>query len=459
MARDISDVGQTTASFDPLERLFRIEERGSTISRELVAGLTTFAAMSYIIVVNPAIMSAAGMDREALIMATAIAAIIGTLAMAFSANLPVALAPGMGANAVFAYMVVGQMGVSWQTALTMIFVNGIIFLILSLSRWREKIVAGFPDAIKLGIQCGIGLFIAYLGLKGGGLVVANEATFISFGDLSQPATLLTFFGLIVTPVLIAIKVPAAILLSIIVLTVIGFVVPGAEPGQMVTSTPDRLVAPPMLPSDIMFAFDFGQYLANFLILLPIALYMFAGDFFSTAATLIGVTRRGRLTTPSGDIPEARSAFASDAFATAAGASLGTSTVTSYIESVTGVEAGGRTGLTALTVAVLFGAALFFWPLIAVIPPQATAPALVIVGVLMLEGIRTIDPAEPTSSLPPLLTLIVTVCTFNLIAGMATGTFVYSLLLLATGQREKFTPMLLLLNAVFIAYFLLTIQIF
>lgn len=440
-------------------RPFKIAERGSSVSREILAGLTTFAAMSYIVVVNPTIMAAAGMDKNALIMATAMAAIVATLLMAFTADLPVALAPGMGANAVFAFVVVGQLGVSWQAALAMLFVNGVLLVILSWSRWRGMIVDAFPDPIKLGIQCGIGLFIAYLGLKAGGLVVDNPSSLIGFGDLAQPATMLTYLGLVLTPALIALRVPGGILLSILLITVIGSFVPGPQPGTMVTTWPASIVAAPMMPWPTMLAFDFAQYLSSFLILLPIALYMFIGDFMSTTATLIGVTRRGGLMTADGGIPNARAAFTADSAGTMIGSMLGVAVVTSYVESVTGVEAGGRTGLTALTVAILFAVALFFWPLIAVIPPQATAPALVIVGVLMLEGVRAIDPGRPETSLPPLLTLIVTVCTFNLIAGMATGTFVYTLLLLALGRRGEISPVLLGLNAIFVVYFALTMRIF
>ena len=429
------------------------------MSREVVAGLTTFAAMSYVIVVNPAIVSATGMDRGELIITTILASIFGTVMMALLANLPIGLAPGMGNNVIFAQVVVLQLGISWHIALSVILLDAVIFLLLALSGLREKLVDGFPDPIKLGIQCGLGLFIAYIGLKNGGIIVSKGTSPIGFGNLSTPATLLTFIGILAAPVLMVLKVPGALLVSIIAITIIGFVVPGADPGTYVTPLPSQILALPKAPSDLFLQFDFPGLLKNFFVLLPVLLYFFLSDFFSATSTLIGVTRRGKLMTPEGKIPNAREAFSSDALGSIVGAALGTPTVTGYIESVTGVEAGGRTGLTALVIAGLFAVALFLWPVIAIIPPQATAPALVVVGVLMMEGIRDIDPAIPETCFPPILTLLVTVCTADLMAGMGSGCFVYTLMVLAQRQWKKVSPMLIGIDLVFALYFVVSTRLF
>ena len=442
-----------------LDRFFKIGEHGSTISREVVAGLTTFAAMSYVIVVNPAIVSATGMDRDALIIVTILASVIGSIFMGLAANLPIGLAPAMGSNIVFTQTLVLQLGVSWHIGLTIIFLDSIAFLLLALSGFREKLVQGFPDAIKLGIQCGLGLFIAYIGLKNGGLVISTARSPIAFGNLSHPDTLLTFIGVLATPVLLVMRVPGALLVSIVMLTIIGFFVPGADPGSHVTPLPEHILALPKSPSAIVWAFDFKGLADNIVLLLPIILYFFLSDFFAATTTLIGVTRRAKLTTPNGSFPNAREALSSDAAASIVGAALGTPTVTGYIESVTGVEAGGRTGLTALVVAGLFALSLFLWPLIAIIPPQATAPALVVVGVLMMEGIRDIDPAIPESCFPPILTLLVTVCTADLMAGMGTGCLAYTMTVAAGRKWSKISPMLLAIDAVFILYFVVSTRLF
>lgn len=435
-----------------LESFFGIRASGSTVGREIIAGLTTFGAMSYVVVVNPAILSATGMDLHALIVTTALAAMVGTLMMALGANLPIALAPGMGSNIVFAQVVVLKLGVSYQTALAMVLVGGCLFVLLSVTRLRERLVQGFPDAIRLGMQCGIGLFIAYLGLKNGGLVVQG-AHGVSFGPLRQPAVMLVFLGMLGTPVLVALRVPGALLLSILAITLAGLLVPGAG-GHPVTSHPQHLLDWPSLPRQMLFAPDFRQFFSHFLVLLPIALYFFLSDFFSATATLIGVTRRAGMMDASGRIPNARRAFTADGAASVVGALLGSSTVVAYVESAAGVEAGGRTGLTSVVVAALFGLSLFFWPVIAVIPPQATAPALVLVGVLMMEGIRDIDTSCPENAIPPILILLLVVVTTDLMMGLASGCFVYTLIVLATRQWRKLTPMLLAVDAVLMLYVVL-----
>jgi AGZA family xanthine/uracil permease-like MFS transporter len=435
-----------------LERYFGVREAGSSVRRELVAGLTTFGAMSYIIVVNPLILAAAGIDRQDLIATTILAAAIGTLLMALWARLPVALAPGMGSNVVFAQVVMIHLGASYGTALAMVLIGSTAMLMLSLSRWREKIVIGLPPSIRLGIQCSIGFFVAYLGMRSGGLVVVRRGV-PAFGDLGDPSVLLTMVGVLATPLLVARKVPAALLMSIIAITLLGLAVHGVD-GKPLTSAPTRWLAWPHFPTNSFFAFNFHELAEKTAVFLPITLYFFISDFFSATATLVGVTRRGRLMTAAGDIPNARKAYAADGAASVIGSALGSSTVVAFVESAAGIEAGGRTGLTALTVAGLFGLAWFVWPLIGIVPPQATAPALIVVGLLMLEDLRELDVSSVAESAPPLLILLVTAVAGDLMLGMAAGLFSYTVLAVGMGRRASITPVLLLLDAAFVLYVVL-----
>jgi adenine/guanine/hypoxanthine permease len=436
-----------------VDAFFCVSQRESTVRQEVLGGLTTFAAMSYIVVVNPLILSAAGMNRDGLFVATVLSAIFGTLAMAVWANLPMALAPGMGSNVVFTQVVVLQMGVRWQTALAMVFLNALIFLILSLSRWRAKIVAAFPESIKLGMQCSIGVFIAFLGLRNAGLVVGDAASLIAFAKLSDAGVLLAFFGILMTAVLLIRRIPGGFLLSIGVLTICGlFLKDGA--GKTITEAPDHWLSLPHLHRELLFAFDFHEFFSKFFLLLPVTVYFFVSEFFSATATFIGVARRARLSRTGETLPNERAAFASDALASVVGGAFGTSTVTAFVESVAGVEAGARTGLSGVVVATLFAMTLFVGPLIGSIPSQAVAPALVLVGALMLEDVRHLDPRVPDESLPPLLMIIFTVCTMDLMAGLAIGCFSYTLFTGSLGKWKKVTPTLLLLDAVFALYLVL-----
>ncbi|NYF80771.1 NCS2 family permease [Granulicella arctica] len=436
-----------------LDIFFRISERKSTVSREMLAGMTTFAAMSYIVVVNPMVLAAAGMNRQGVLLATVLSAVIGTLAMALWANLPVALAPGMGSNIVFAQVVVLQMHLRWQTALAMVFLNAVVFLILSLTRWREKIVAAFPESIKLGMQCSIGIFIAFLGLKNAGLIIADPGSLLAFAKLSNAGALLALVGVLLTAVLLVRKTPGGFLISIAVLTVAGLFLKDAS-GHAITQPPQQWFSLPQVHPEMLFAFDFREFFSKFFVLLPVTVYFLVSEFFSATATLIGVARRAGLSTPSEAMPNAKAAFASDALASAAGAALGTSTVTAFVESVAGVEAGARTGLSGVIVAALFALTLLISPLLSVIPPQAVAPALVLVGALMMEDIRQIDRNRAEEVLPPLLMIIFTVCTMDLMAGLAVGCFSYTLLAISLKQWKKVTTMLLTLDGVFVLYLVL-----
>ena len=427
----------------------------TTVSREIVAGCTTFGAMSYIVVVNPAILSATGANVHDLITVTALAAMIGTLIMALMANLPIALAPGMGSNVVFAQVVVVRLGLSYGTALTMVLIGGLLFVLLSLTRFRERLVQGFPDAIRIGLQCGIGLFIAYLGLRNGGIIASGAHGRVSFGSLRDPFVLLVFVSILLTPVLMSLRVPGALLISIGAVTAAGLFVHDPA-GHPMTAHPAHLAELPSLPSSLFWAFDLRQFTGHLFLVLPIALYFFLSDFFSATATLIGVTRRGGMMDAQGRIPNARRAYLADGLASVIGAAIGSSTVAAYVESAAGVEAGGRTGLTGLVVAGLFGISLFFWPLIAIVPPQATTAALVIVGVLMMQGVRDIGAERPEDAIAAILIMLVVVTTTDLMMGLCTGCFAYTLIVLATRAWSRLTPMLLCIDAILLAYvFLIT----
>jgi len=420
----------------------------TSLRREIVAGLTTFGAMGYVVVVNPHILSATGADPHALIVITALAAMAGSLLMGLIGRLPIALAPAMGSNVVFAQVAAAGSGVSYDTALVMVLVGGVMFTLFSATRLREHLVIGFPDAVRIGLQCGLGLFIAAIGLRNGGLIGTGG----HFGDLRQPAVLLSALAVIATPVLMVLRVPAALLVSIVVITVFGLVVPGAN-GKMLTHLPAHMLQVPPWPTDYVMAFDFHAFLRQLPLALPLAGYFFLGDFFSATATLIGVTRRASLMDAQGRMPNARAAYLADGIASLVGACLGSSTVAAYVESATGVESGGRTGLTALVVAGLFGLSTFCWPLIAAIPAQATAPALVMVGVLMMDGIRHLDHTRLENVVSAVLILLLTVATGNLVVGLSAGCFSYTLMALAL--RIRVAPILLLTDGLLIAYLILS----
>jgi adenine/guanine/hypoxanthine permease len=440
-----------------LDRNFRLTERATSLSQEAIAGATTFAAMAYIIAVNPAIMSNAGMDRGDLVIATALAAIFGSVMMGLLANLPLAVAPAMGSNVIFTYVIVKQMGAPWRGALAMVAFTGLVFLILSLTKLREKVAKEVPEVLKVGIQAGVGTLIVFIGLRGAGFIVANQSTYIAMGSLKSPPVLFTLIGILVTPVLVVRRIPGALIISIAVLTIIGLFVPLSDT-KMVTSAPTSILAWPKWPTSTFLALDFGWLFTHFIIALPLLFYFVCAEFFSTLGTLIGVTGAANLRKPDGSIPNATAAFATDATSSIVGPILGTSVVTAYIESVTGVQAGGRTGLTSLTVAGLFVLALFIWPAFVIVPSQATAPALVLVGVLMMQGVARIDMMELENAVPIVLTLFGTVLTNNLINGMALGTLSFILIALATGRIREITGVVWGLGVVFIAYFYVTTRL-
>jgi len=437
-----------------LDRSFRLSERATSLPQELIAGATTFAAMAYIIAVNPAIMSNAGMDRGDLVIATALAAIFGSVMMGLWANLPLAVAPAMGSNVIFTYVIVKQMGAPWQGALAMVAFTGLVFLVLSLSKLREKVAKDVPEALKVGIQAAVGTLIVFIGLRTAGFIVQSPSTFIAMGSLKSPPVILTMLGILLTPILVVRKVPGALIIAIAAITLIGFFVPVSE-SKMVTQAPSALMAWPKWPAGTFGQLDFKWLFSNFVLALPLLFYFVCAEFFSTLGTLIGVTGAANLRNPDGSIPNATAAFATDATSSIVGPILGTSVVTAYIESITGVQAGGRTGLTSLTVAAFFVLSLFFWPIFVIVPPQATAPALVLVGVLMMQGLARVDLSDLSNAIPIVLTLLVTVLTGNLINGMALGTLSLILILVSTGRSREISGVVWGLGVVFLAFFYVT----
>ena len=378
-----------------MEKFFKLKQHNTTVKTELVAGATTFLTMAYILIVNPMILSNAGMDMGGVFTATALASAIATLVMAFAANLPFALAPGMGLNAFFAFTVVLTMGYSWQFALTAVFLEGIIFIILTLFNVREAIINCIPGNVKKAISVGIGLFIAFIGLQGAGIISNSDATLVVLGDVTSPAALLSIVGLVVIGILLAFKVRGALLIGIIATTIIGLPLG-------ITQPPSGNWAPPSL-APIFFKFDFSQvFTLDMLIILFTFLFV---DMFDTVGTLIGVSTKANILDKDGNIPKVKGALFADALGTTVGAMLGTSTVTTYIESAAGVAEGGRTGLTAFTTAILFLLALFVSPLFLMIPAAATAPALILVGLFMMSPIKNIDFDDYTESIPAFLTII------------------------------------------------------
>ncbi len=420
------------------ERLFKLSANGTSVPRELQAGLTTFAAMAYILAVNPSILSATGMDQGALVTVTALTAAVSTILMAALTNFPLALAPGMGINAFFTYTIVIGAGVRWQEALGMVFVNGVMFLLLSVTGVREKIVKSIPYSLKIAITCGIGLFIAFIGLKNGGVIVDNPATLVSHGDFTSGPVLVCLLGIALTIVLVARGVPGAIILGIAITTIVGLFVPNGTEGK-VTTLPTSFVDLPASAAPVFFKLEFG-FLTNstaFLAALPLILTLLMVDMFDNIGTLIGVTKRAGMLDENGHLPKAGRALVADSIAAILSSLFGTSTVVSYIESASGVEAGGRTGLTAVVVAGLMLLALFLTPLILAVPAAATAPALVVVGIFMLQSVTEIKMDDFKVAAPAMLTILCIPLTFSIAEGIGLGLIAAALLALTTGRAKDF----------------------
>jgi len=395
-----------------MEKLFKLRENGTTVSREILAGLTTFLTMAYILAVNPGMLGSIGngMTPGAVFTATAIGSVIATLVMAFAANLPVALAPGMGLNAFFTYTVVFGMGYSWQIALTAVFLEGILFIILSIFNVREAIIKAIPGNLKKAVAVGIGLFIALIGFANAGIVVNDAGTVIGLGNLTAPAPFLALLGLIIIIVLYALKVPGAILIGILATAIIG--IPLGVTTVSAGWSPIGLPAAPLL-----FKFDLTpSTILSFKFFVVFFTFLFV-DIFDTVGTLVGVTTQAGLIDKDGNIPRVKQALLADAVGTVAGAALGTSTVTSYVESTAGVAAGGRTGLASLVTGILFFLALILSPLFLLIPSAATAPALIFVGYLMLKPAAAIDFTDPTEGIPAFLAIVMMPFAYSIADGI------------------------------------------
>lgn len=418
-----------------LESYFKLKELGSDVRTELLAGFTTFLTMAYIIFVNPQILSAAGMDAGAVFVATCVAAALGSAIMGLYANYPIAQAPGMGLNAYFAFTVVGQMGYTWQVALGAVFLSGILFIILSVLPVREAVVNAIPKSLKLAISAGIGLFLAIIAFENAGIIQAHPVTLVTLGDLSQPKVMLAAAGFLLLGALVARGVTGAVVITILAVAVTGMAL-GASPfsGQIVSLPPDP--SPTFLAMDLAGALNVG--------LITVVFAFFFVDLFDTAGTLVGVAHRAGLLDEQGRLPRLRRALFADAAATTVGATLGTSTVTSYIESAAGTNVGGRTGLTAVTVALLFLACLFLAPLAANIPAYATAPALLYIACLMARGLTEIDWEEVTEYAPAIVTTITMPLSYSIAHGIAFGFIAYAGMKILAGKwREAGWPVILL----------------
>ena len=421
-----------------LERIFRLTENQTTVRRELLGGVTTFMTMAYIIVVNPQILAESGMPADGVLFATCISAAVATLVMGFYANYPIALAPGMSLNAYFTYSVCLGMHVRWQTALGVVFLSGIFFLVLTVTRIREQIVNGIPDSLKHSTAAGIGMFIAFVGLRSAKLVVANPATFVSIGNFTDPEVQAACLGLILTLILMVRKIKGAILIGILVTTLFAIF-------RGLAHWPSALIAMPH-PSATFLKLDLHG--AWHLGLLEIAFAFLFVDLFDNVGTLVGVCEQAGFV-KDGKIPGVGRVLLADAVGTVFGSLTGTSTVTSYIESAAGVAVGARTGLSNVAVAALFVAAIFFSPVVAIIPGFATAPALILVGALMTQSIARVAWDDYTEAFPAFVTMIATPLTFSIATGLSLGLIAYTVAKIGAGKFREISVLLWILTALFI----------
>ncbi|HEV2492044.1 MAG TPA: NCS2 family permease [Terriglobia bacterium] len=421
-----------------LERLFKLSENQTTVRQELVGGLTTFMTMAYIVVVNPRILAEAGMPVEGVLFATCLSAAVATLVMGLWANYPIALAPGMSLNAYFTYSIVLGRGVPWPTALGVVFFSGALFLLLTLTQVREKIVNGIPDCLKHSTAAGIGLFIAFVGLRNAKLVVASPATFVTLGSFSEPQVEIATLGLILTAVLMARRIKGAILLGIFATTAAGV-------WRGLGQWPKHWVSLPH-PSGTLFKLDLAG--AVHLGLLEVIFAFFFVDLFDNVGTLVGVCEQGGFMRD-GNLPRAGRALLADAVGTIFGSLTGTSTVTSYIESAAGVAAGARTGLGNLLVAALFLAALFLSPVVSAIPIYATAPVLILVGALMCQSIARVQWHDFSEAFPAFMTLLATPLTFSVATGLSLGLIAYTLVKIGAGKYREISLLIWILTILFL----------
>lgn len=438
-----------------LAKFFRLSEHNTTVKKEVLAGLTTFSTMAYILAVNPSILSRTGMDFNALITATALAAAIGTLVMALYAKLPIGVAPGMGLNAFFAYTIVASMGYSWQFALTAVFLEGIIFIILSMFRIREAIINSIPENLKHAISVGIGLLIALIGMANAGIIETGmhhvgegklDGVILKMGDITSIGPLIALIGLIVSAVLMYKNVNAALLIGILAATVIGIPL-----GITHFPANGHLVSLPPSLAPVAFKLQFDKIFTLDMVMILFTLLMV--NLFDTVGTLIGLCNKAGLLDENGRLPRAKQALMADAVGTTAAGLLGTSVVTAYVESASGIAAGGKTGLTSFTVAIMFLLSLFFAPVFAMIPQAATAPALIIVGMLMMGAVTKIDFNDVTEAIPAFLAIVMMPYSYSIAEGIVFGMLSYVLLKVLTGQYKSISPVMYVLAVLFIITFL------
>ncbi|KAF0814167.1 Adenine permease AdeP [Andreprevotia sp. IGB-42] len=427
-----------------LEKLFKLKEHGTDVRTEVIAGFTTFLTMAYIVFVNPSILSLTGMDFNAVFVATCLAAALGTAIMGLVANYPIALAPGMGLNAYFTFSVVKGMGVPWQVALGAVFISGIVFLAVSLFKVREAIVNAIPQSLKFAISAGVGFFLALIALKNAGVIKGSEATLVTLGSIHEPTTLLAVFGFFLIVALEYRRVHGSIIISILAVTLISILLGYSKFGGVFSAPPS--LAPTFMQMDLAGAMNVG--------LLGVVFVFFFVDLFDTTGTLIGVSHRAGLLDKDGKLPRLKKALLADSVAISAGAALGTSSTTAYIESAAGTAVGGRTGLTAVVVALLFLAALFLAPLAGSVPAFATAPALCYVAVLMARGLAEIEWDDLTEAAPAVLTALAMPFTFSIADGIAFGFISYAAIKLLAGRFRDLKPAVLVIAVLWIVKFAL-----
>lgn len=442
-----------------LEKLFHLKENKTSVRTELIAGLTTFLAMAYILGVNPSVLGDAGMDVSSVFLATALSAAVASVIMGLLANYPVALAAGMGVNALFAYTVCGQMGYSWSAALAGVFISGVIFILISVTGVRKMIINAIPVQMKLAIGAGIGFFIAFVGLKNAGIVVANESTFVAIGNFSDPTVLLALLGILITLLLVIRKVPAAVFVGMVITALIGIVAGAVFHIEGMPSLPDGSFITTNFHMEGAGAFmnGFGELFADPAKSLVMIFSFLFVDFFDTAGTLVAIGSKIGLVNPqTGELKNAERALLADAIGTVFGAAVGTSTVTSFVESSSGVGVGGRTGLTAVTTGVLFLLSILISPLIlSAVTNAVTAPALVVVGVMMAQQLKSIDWEDMMIAAAAFVTIIVMVLGYSISNGIAFGFIVYTIGMIGAGKTKDIHPTVWVLDVIFLIYFWVT----
>lgn len=437
-----------------LEKLFHLKAKGTDVKTEIIAGITTFLAMAYILGVNPAILGESGMDMHSVFMATAISAGIASIIMGLVANYPVALAPGMGVNALFTYTVCLTMGFSWEAALAAVFISGFIFVIISVTGIRKMIINAIPKQMKLAIGAGIGFFIAFVGLKNAGIVVADASTFVKLGDVTSPTVLLAIFGILLTVGLICKKIPAAVFVGMLITAVIGIICGALFHIEGMPVLPDSFFTTSFeMKAAGAFTSGFGELFANpgtaFVVIFS---FLFV-DFFDTAGTLVAVANRIGLVNEKGELENVERALLADAVGTCAGAALGTSTVTSFVESTSGVEVGGRSGLTACTTGILFFISILFAPIVlSAVTNAVTAPALVVVGILMAQQLAGIEWDNFVFASSSFITIIAMILGYSISNGIALGFITYAIAMIASGKAKEVNTIIWILVVIFVLYF-------